>query len=124
MPVRHVHAHHAPPAPASTQIRTRVDAAARLALSATLTDHAADLADREDLVVKVAPGVEDTYGAQALIHHPTATIHLDAGLFETDAHGKRCLAPSDPTARRATVYAARSDEGVCTRTSTSEGVAA
>jgi hypothetical protein len=97
----HIHAHQVPPAPVSAAIRTRADAAARLALSATLTDHAADLADREDLIVKVAPGVRDTYHAPALIHFPTATIHVDAALFEIDPrdHSRRTVAPSDPHTR-------------------------
>ena len=92
----HIHAHPAPPAPVSTAPRTRVDAKARLALSAVLTDHAADLADREDLIVTVAPGVADTYHAPALIHFPTATIHIDAALFETGPNGVHTLAPTDP----------------------------
>ena len=95
----HIHAHHAAPAPVSTAGRNSVDAKARLALSAVLTDHAADLADREDLIVKVAPGVCDTYHAPALIHFPTATIHIDSALFETGPNGSRTVAPTDPHAR-------------------------
>lgn len=92
----HIHLHPAPPAPMSTESRTRADAKARLALSAALTDHAADLADREDLIVKVSPGVRDTYQAPALIHFPTATIHIDATLFESGPNGTHTTAPADP----------------------------
>ena len=92
----HIHAHPAPPSPISNAAGTRTDAKARLALSAVLTDHAADLADREDLIVRVAPGVRDTYQAPALIHFPTATIHLDAALFESGPNGTHTVAPTDP----------------------------
>lgn len=95
----HVHNHPAPPAPVSGQILTRPYKAARLALSATLTDRVADLADREDLVVRVAPGVRDTYSAPALIHFPSATIHIDAGLFENGPNGATAPAPGDPHTR-------------------------
>ena len=95
----HVHNHPAAPAPVSGQILTRPYKTARLALSATLTDRVADLADREDLVVCVAPGVRDTYNAPALIHFPSATIHIDAGLFETGPNSATGPAPGDPHAR-------------------------
>jgi hypothetical protein len=95
----HIHAQPTAPNPISITMRTNVDTKARRALSAVLTDHAADLADREDLIVTVAPGVRDTYNAPALIHFPSATIHIDSGLFETGPNGTRTVAPVDPHAR-------------------------
>ncbi|MEY9859780.1 hypothetical protein ABH935_005413 [Catenulispora sp. GAS73] len=95
----HIHARPTPPDPISITMHTTVDTKARRALSAVLTDYAADLSSREDLIVTVAPGVRDTYSAPALIHFPSATIHIDASLFETGPDGTHTVAPEDPHAR-------------------------
>ncbi len=77
--------------PASTP--TAPTAPAWHALSAALTDQVPALADRDDLVVRCAPGAGG--GAPGCFHPPTATIELDGAHLGVDPATADPARPSD-----------------------------